>query len=69
MAGAQDLPVVDVRAIRTAKTLIERHGDGALAFSETQAERLSKDGCQESADEWKAVGAAIRQLTAGLRRR
>lgn len=69
MANAQETPCVDVRAIRTAATLIERHGDGALAFTETQAERLSKDGCEASAENWRAVAAAIRQLTAGPRQR
>jgi hypothetical protein len=69
MAKPLVTPDVDVRTIRTAKTLIERHGEGALAFAETQIERLAKDGSSASANEWKAVAAAIRQLTAGSRKR
>lgn len=56
-------PDVNVRAIRTATTLIERHGAGALAFAEDQAQRLAKDGSTASAEEWRAVAAAIRELS------
>ena len=55
-------PDVDVRTLQTAKTLIERHGDGALSFAETQAARLAQDGKAKSAAEWAAVAAAIRHL-------
>ncbi len=60
---------VNVRTLRTAKTLIERHGGGALAYVEAQAERLAKDGSAASAEEWRAVAAAIRELSAGTRKR
>jgi hypothetical protein len=69
MAKPQEPPDVNVRTLRTAKTLIERHGDGALAFAEAQAERLFKDGSKASALEWRAVAAAIRHLSAGPRQR
>lgn len=69
MAKPQKPPDVNVRTLRTAKTLIERHGDGALAFAESQAERLGQDGSAASAEEWRAIAAAIRQLTAGPRKR
>jgi hypothetical protein len=69
MAKPPETPDINVRTIRTAKTLIERHGDGALGFAETQAERLAKDGSKASAAEWKAVAAAIRQLTGAAGKR
>jgi hypothetical protein len=67
MAKPREPAGVDVRTLRTAKTLIERHGDGALAFAEAQAERLGKGGSKSSAEEWNA--AAIRHLSAGPRQR
>ena len=69
MIKLQKSPDVNVRMLRTAKMLIERHGGGALAFAETQAERLTKDGSAASAEEWRAVAAAIRELLAGGRKR
>jgi hypothetical protein len=69
MTKKQDTENVDVRTLRTARTLIDRHGDGALAFAETQAERLAKDGSATSAAEWRAVASAIRELSAGVRKR
>lgn len=69
MANLQDAQVVNVRTLRTAKTLIERHGGGALTFAEAQAERLAKEGSAASAGEWRAVAAAIRELSAGARKR
>ena len=62
-------PDVNVRTMRTAKTLIERHGGGALAFAEAQAERLAKEGSAASAGEWRAVAAAIWELSAESRKR
>lgn len=69
MANRQDTQDVNVRTLRTAKTLLERHGGGALAFAEAQAERLAKDGSAASAVEWRAVAAAVRQLSAEGRKR
>ncbi len=69
MAKRQDAGAVNVRTLRTAKTLVERHGVGALAFAEAQAKRLAKDGSATSAEEWRAVAAAIRALSAEARKR
>lgn len=62
MSKPEEPPGVDVRTLKTAKTLIERHGEGALAFAEAQAARLAQDGNAKSAAEWTAVAAAIRHL-------
>lgn len=63
MAKPEEPPDVDVRTLQTARTLIERHGDGALSFAEAQAARLAEDGKKKSAAEWAAIAAAIRHLT------
>lgn len=69
MAKPDEPPDVDVRTLQTAKTLIARHGGGALTFAETQAARLAKDGKTKSAAEWTAVAAAIHHLAPRARRR
>ena len=67
MAKPKQPPEINISAIRTAETLIERHGEGALAHAEMQADRLAKAG-SPSADEWQAVIAAIKHIRAEKRR-
>ncbi len=62
MPNSKKSPDVNVKTIRTASLLIERHGMDALAFAEAQAERLATEGHIGSAAEWRAVAAAGRQV-------
>ena len=62
MAKAKPPQGVNIATIRTAQTLIERHGDQALKFAESQAERLERTGSESSAVEWRDVIAAIRRI-------
>jgi hypothetical protein len=55
---------VAATALRTAQILIERHGEGALAFAKAQAQQLARSGADASAADWRAVVAAIESLLA-----
>ena len=68
MAKGKKPSDVNITTIRTAETLIERHGDNALAFAQEQADRLAKIGSHASAVDWQAVIAAIKHLQAAKRR-
>jgi len=68
MAKPAPPPEPNISAIRTAEMLIERYGAGALAEAEAQAERLAQAGSAASAEEWRAVAAAIRHILATNRR-
>ena len=68
MAKSKAPPDVNVATIRTAETLIERHGDGAAAFAQAQADRLAQTGHQTSAVDWRGVVLAIEQIQAAKRR-
>jgi hypothetical protein len=69
MAEPKGPPDINIATIRTAETLIERHGDGALAFAQAQADRLAKTGSETSAVDWRGVVLAIKQILAGKKRR
>ncbi len=63
MPNSKKSPDVNVKTIRTASLLIQRHGMAALAFAEAQAGRLTTEGHSSSAAEWRAVAAAVRHVT------
>jgi len=54
--------VSDLDIYRSAKVLLDQHGEGATREAETRAESLAAKGVAEGAAVWRRILVAVREL-------
>lgn len=65
LSNPKSPPTVSITTIRTAELLIERHGDAALSFAETQVQQAARMGGGETLVDWESIVLAIKGILAG----